>query len=314
MKKLFRILLKTILALFILFNIIAAFHAYKFTHYYNIGEVEIKRPEEQTGWDKTKSILFGINFVKSKNLVTPDSAFEVVKLNTGDDLQLEGWYLKKDLAKGTVIMIHGHGSSKSKILHEAYYMQSLGYNILLMDLRAHGGSDGNTCTIGMDEAEDIKLAYDFINSKGEKNIVLWGISLGAATITHSISEYKIQPKKIILEMPFGSLLQAVKGRMKIMGLPPQPTSSLLTFWGGVEHGFWAFNLNPCDYAKNISCPVLLEWGAKDPRVTKEEIDCIYQNLYSSKKKLAIYETAKHESLCDKEPEKWRAEIKSFLLN
>lgn len=311
MKKLFRILLKTVLVLFILLNIIVAFHAYKFTHFYNDGEVEVKKPEEQTTWDKTKSILFGIDFVKSRNLVAPDNAYEVVKLKTGDDLQLEGWYLKKDSAIGTVIMFHGHGSSKSKILHEASFMESLGYNIMLMDFRGHGGSDGNTCTIGMDEAEDVKLTYDFIGSKGEKNIILWGISLGAATITHSISEYKLQPSKVILEMPFGSLLQAVKGRMKIMGLPPQPASSLLTFWGGVEHGFWAFNLNPCDYVKTISCPVLLEWGAKDARVTKEEIDCIY---HSVQKKLAVYQTAKHESLCDKEPEKWKAEIKSFLLN
>ncbi|MGE5106318.1 MAG: alpha/beta hydrolase [Sphingobacteriales bacterium] len=314
MKKLFRILLKTVLVLFILLNIIVAFHAYKFTHFYNDGEVEVKKPEEQTTWDKTKSILFGIDFVKSRNLVAPDNAYEVVKLKTGGDLQLEGWYLKKDSAIGTVIMFHGHGSSKSKILHEASYMESLGYNIMLIDFRGHGGSDGNTCTIGMDEAEDVKLTYDFIGSKGEKNIILWGISLGAATITHSISEYKLQPSKVILEMPFGSLLQAVKGRMKIMGLPPQPASSLLTFWGGVEHGFWAFNLNPCDYVKTISCPVLLEWGAKDARVTKEEIDCIYQNLHSVQKKLAVYQTAKHESLCDKEPEKWKAEIKSFLLN
>lgn len=314
MKKLFRILLKTVLVLFILLNIIVAFHAYKFTHFYNDGEVEVKKPEEQTTWDKTKSILFGIDFVKSRNLVAPDNAYEVVKLKTGDDLQLEGWYLKKDSAIGTVIMFHGHGSSKSKILHEASFMESLGYNIMLMDFRGHGGSDGNTCTIGMDEAEDVKLTYDFIGSKGEKNIILWGISLGAATITHSISEYKLQPSKVILEMPFGSLLQAVKGRMKIMGLPPQPASSLLTFWGGVEHGFWAFNLNPCDYVKTISCPVLLEWGAKDARVTKEEIDCIYHNLHSVQKKLAVYQTAKHESLCDKEPEKWKAEIKSFLLN
>lgn len=66
MKKLFRILLKTILALFILFNIIAAFHAYKFTHYYNIGEVEIKRPEEQTGWDKPNPFFSGSILLNQK--------------------------------------------------------------------------------------------------------------------------------------------------------------------------------------------------------------------------------------------------------
>ena len=73
-------------------------------------------------------------------------------------------------------MFHGHGSSKSKLLDEAAFMKKSGYNVFLIDLRAHGGSDGNTCTIGYREAEDVKLAYDFVRSQGEKNIVLWGIS------------------------------------------------------------------------------------------------------------------------------------------
>jgi uncharacterized protein len=312
MKKFLRFLFRFFLIVFILFNIITAFHAYKFTHFYNEGEITIKKPEEMSGWDKAKTMFFGINAVKSKNLTAPDTTYEVVKLNTSDNIQIEGWYLKIDSAKGTVILFHGHGGSKSKLLDEAYYFNFLGYNTLLMDFRAHGGSGGNTCTIGMDEAEDVKLAYDFIQSKQEKNIVLWGTSLGAATITHAISKFKLQPAKVILEMPFGSLLQAVKGRVKMMGLPQQPISSMLTFWGGVERGFWAFNLEPCEYAKDIHCPVLLQWGAKDPRVTRQETDCIYKNIASESKKLVVYETAAHQSLCDKEPEKWRKEIKLFL--
>ncbi|HET9055439.1 MAG TPA: alpha/beta fold hydrolase [Chitinophagaceae bacterium] len=314
MKKILRFSLRVLLIIFVLFNFIAAFHAYKFTHFYNDGEVTIKAAGNITGWDKAKAILFGINYVKSKNLETPQKEYETVYFNTADNIKLEGWYIKTDSAKGTVILFHGHGSSKSKLLDEANYFNSIGYNTLLMDFRAHGGSGGNTCTIGADEAEDVKLAYDFIQSKGEKNIVLWGISLGAATITHAVSKYKLTPRKVILEMPFASLLEAVKGRVRIMGLPTQPIASFLTFWGGVERGFWAFNLKPCEYAKAIQCPVLLQWGAKDVRVTRQEIECIYKNLGTSNKKLIVYETAKHESLCDKEPQKWRSEVKLFLGN
>jgi alpha-beta hydrolase superfamily lysophospholipase len=314
MKRILRFLLKIFLIVFVLLNIILAFHAYKFTHFYDESEITIKRPEEMGGWDKTKTMLFGINAVKSKNLVAPDVNYEVIKLETDDELQLEGWYLPVDSAKGTVIMFHGHGSSKSKILDEAYYIRSLGFNILLMDFRAHGGSGGNVCTIGVKEALDVKLAYEHIQSRGEKNIVLWGVSLGAATVTHAINEYKLQPAKVILDMPFGSLVEAVEGRMKMMGLPAEPLSRMLTFWGGAENGFWAYKMKPCEDAKSITCPALLEWGAKDPRVTKKETDCIYNNLASAKKSLVVYETAAHESFCKKENEKWRTTMKSFLLN
>jgi len=214
---------------------------------------------------------------------------------------------------GTVILFHGHGSSKSKVLNEAYYMFGLGFNTFLVDFRAHGGSEGETCTIGYNESEEVKLSYDYIQRSGEKNICLWGISMGASAITHAISEYRLQPQRIILEMPFGSLKEAVKGRMRIMGIPGEPMATLLTFWGGTEQGFWAFNLNPSEYARNIYCPVLLQWGANDSRVTKTETEEIFDNLGATEKKLVIYETAKHESLCSKEPQKWQNEIKGFLI-
>ena len=191
------------------------------------------------------------------------------------------------------------------------YFYSLGYNIFLVDFRAHGGSDGNTCTIGYDEAEEVKLAYDYVG-RNEKNIVLWGISLGAATITHAISKYELKPAKVILEMPFGSLLEAVKGRVKTMGLPAQPVSSLLAFWGGAEQGFWAFNHNPCEYAASIKCPALVQWGRNDARVSKEEETCIYNAIATKRKKLVVYEHSGHQSLFANETSKWEQEIKQFL--
>ena len=86
----------------------------------------------------------------------------------------------------------------------------LGYNVFLIDFRAHGNSEGNTCTIGFDEAEDVRIVYDHIKAGGEKNIVLWGVSLGAATITRAVSKYGCKPEKIILELPFGSIEEAVR--------------------------------------------------------------------------------------------------------
>ena len=66
MKKLLKFLFRTIVVLFVLINIIVAFHAYKFAHFYNTGDLVIKKMEDKTGWDKTKDILFGINAVKQE--------------------------------------------------------------------------------------------------------------------------------------------------------------------------------------------------------------------------------------------------------
>ncbi|MGF2411552.1 alpha/beta hydrolase [Ferruginibacter sp.] len=310
MNKFWKLLLKTVLVLFILINIITAFHAYKFTHFYDVGEVTVKNKGEKTGWDKTKEILFGINAVKQQNTVA-DTANQKVILTTSDKIKLEGWYTTVDSAKGTVCLFHGHGGKKSGNNTEAEAFRKMGYNTFQIDFRAHGSSSGNTCTIGYFESEDVKLAYDFVKNNNEKNIILWGISMGAAAVTKAVNDYPLQPNKIILEMPFGSITEAAEGRIKMMGLPPQPLATLITFWGGTEHGFWAFNMKPSEFAKKINCPALLQWGKNDPRVSQKETDDIYSNINSTKK-LVVYENSGHESLCKNENEKWMREISDFL--
>ena len=311
MKKILRIAIRVVLILFLLINFITAFHAYKFTHFYGPGEVTLKRAEEKSGWDKAREVFFGINSIKKENTVIPDTTFKTIYLTTSSGLKLQGWYIAADSAKGTVALFHGHGGSKSGVFKESEEFRKMHYNTFLLDFRAHGSSEGNTCTIGYNEAEDVKLAYDFIKEKGEKNIVLWGISMGAAAVSKAIHDYSLQPNKVILEMPFGSIVSAAEGRIKMMGLPAEPLATLITFWGGVEHGFWAFNIKPTAYAKKITCPVLLQWGKNDLRVSRGEIDDIYNNI-SSAKKLVVYDSCGHESLCKKETEKWKSEVSAFL--
>ena len=161
MKKYFKFLLKTLIVLFLIFNIITAFHAYKFTHFYDRSELTLKKSEEKTGWDKTKEILFGINAVKKKNSTSADSAFQTVFLKSTTCPKLETWYIRVANPRGTVCMFHGHGGTKSDVFEESILFRKLGYNTLLVDFRAHGSSEGNTCTIGYDERESIILTLVF---------------------------------------------------------------------------------------------------------------------------------------------------------
>jgi len=246
MKTLLKRTARIAVGLFVLLNIITAIHAYNFTHFY--ADPLLKKPnkDEMSFGQKAGAIFLGVKSPKSVNKNLPAVKYETIYLKTDNDLKLEGWHIRSQSSKGTVLLFHGHGSCKSKVLDEAMYFYSLHYSVFLLDFRAHGGSEGEVCTIGAKEAEDVKLAFDYIRNAGEKNIILWGISLGAATIAKSINDYHIDPQKVILEMPFGSLLQAVKSRVRIMGLPSEPVASLLTFWGGVEQGFWAFDHCPSE--------------------------------------------------------------------
>jgi uncharacterized protein len=307
----------TVLAVFIFINIIAAFQAYKFTHFY-ADAPKPKKPSEMSASEKASAIFFGVQYPKSKVVDSFLVAHDTVHITTQDSVHLESWYAAADttngkIPRGTVLMFHGHGSSKSGIIAEATAFHEMGYHIIVTDFRAHGNSEGSTTSIGMYEARDVKAVYDYVLATKEKNIVLYGISMGAATITKAVSEYGLKPSKVILEMPFATLQDAVAGRMRTMQLPAEPLSTLLTFWGGVELGAWAFNYQPQKDAAAINCPVLLQWGVNDPRVTESETHQIFKNLASHQKELIKYVQSGHQSLCKNEKSKWYMTVGRFLM-
>ena len=309
--KRFKKIFFSLLFLFFLINIILINQAYQLTHFYEHGTVSSVAEQTKSSWGKVRVVLFGLKQQKLVGTV-PDSAYVHVKLKTKDSLMLDGWFIPVPNAKGTIALFHGNGSEKSANLSQSNSFNELGYSTLLIDFRAHGKSEGNTCSIGYREAEDVKLAYDFLTNRGEKNIILYGISMGAATITKAIADYDLSPAKIILEMPFASLSEAAEGKMKMAGIFAKPLGGLLTFWGGAINGFWAFNMKPAAFVEKIKCPVLLQWGRKDKGVTEREINEIFKNI-SSPKKLVIYKNSGHENICENEPDKWDENVEDFLV-
>jgi uncharacterized protein len=303
---------KVLLVQLILINISAAFHAYRFTHYHNDDKVRNQKSSEGKPLLRTWRLMTGRKLPKPLIQYYPAIPYDTIQLTTRNGVKLEAWYMKADSAKGTVILFHGLNSNKGNVLSEAFEFYSLGYNTMLLDMRAHGNSEGMTNSIGNKESEEVKLAYDHISKKGEKNIVLWGMSLGAVMISKAIWQYDLQPQKIILEMPFDKLEDHISARARISGFPGEPFGFLVTFWTGVEQGYWGYGHKTSRYVKKINCPVLLQWGNDDEYVLKRETEKIFAAAGSPKKKLEIYEGAGHGPLLAGNEQKWIKAVTDFL--
>lgn len=290
-------------------NVIASFHAYKFTHFSNDNSEKTKSPNKLSILEKTKTLFLGVNNPKPQNTKFPIQTYQTITLKSNK--QIECWLIKTSNSKGTVILFHGYGGEKSSMLSKSDEFIKLGYNTMLVDFMGSGNSEGNQTTIGYKEAEEVKTAFDYLQKSAEENIYLFGTSMGAVAIMKCINDTKINPKGIIIECPFGSMYTTVCARFKKMNAPTFPMAGLLVFWGGLENGFWGFNHNPVAYAKNISCPVLLLYGEKDKSVSREEIDEIYKNLEGSKK-LVVYKNTGHENYLIQNKKRWIADVSSFL--
>lgn len=303
-----RRVLVTAIVLFVVINIVAAIHAYKLTHY-SRDVVQKTEMNEKGFWGNIGLALTGVDNPRPENSILPGVPFETIVIES--NVKTECWKIEADSSVGTVIICHGYGGSKSSMLDKANEFLAMNYSVLLVDLMGSGGSEGEQCTIGYFESEQVKSCYEYLENEAEDNIVLFGTSMGAVAIMKSVSEHEIGPHAIILECPFGSLYQTVCARFDIMNIPSFPMAGLLTFWGGVENGFSSFDHVPVEYATNIKCPVLLMYGEKDPKVSREEIDAIYNNL-PGPKQLVTFEDIGHENYLAKSYSVWKESVAGFL--
>jgi alpha-beta hydrolase superfamily lysophospholipase len=309
-KKRSRLISRLILAIifiFILMNIIAAFHAYRFTHF-DVANTKNHKFLPHSIAERTSLIFFGVNNPRPENKAKPNVPYEVIKLHSNKEI--EAWFIHAGHPKGTVILFHGYGGEKSSMLDKAGEFLGMGYNTFLVDFMGAGNSEGNQTTVGFKEGEEVKTCFDYLRERGEQNIILFGTSMGAVAILKAISDYHVHPQSIIMQSPFGTLYQTVRTRFDMMNIPAFPMAGLLVFWGGLENGFWAFGHNPVNYAKEVTCPALLMYGEQDIKVTRPEIDAIYKNL-PKEKVLKIFPLGGHENLLKYKGD-WENSVSSFL--
>jgi alpha-beta hydrolase superfamily lysophospholipase len=308
MKKWFRRLSATLLVLFLLVNSIAFFHARKFTHF-DPDATQITDPSKVSLLKKVGILFTGVSLPKPWSNRKPDRPYETIFIQSNK--RTACWSMKVEQAKGTVVLCHGYGAEKSSMLDKAYVLLDAGYNVLLPDLGGAGTSEGNECTIGYKEAEEVKACVRYLHVKDDQPVFLLGTSMGAAAVMRACSTESLPVKAMILECPFGSMRQTVKNRFEMVGVPSFLLADLLVFWGGAQNGFNAFSHNPEDYARRIKLPVLLLYGAKDDRVKPSETQRIYDHLAGPKKRVQ-YPLAGHENYLNQYRTQWTADVLRFL--
>lgn len=291
-----KLIVNTAIAVFLALNGIGYMGAYITTHY-------------------KESNNFGLGIPRPQNSTSPadfNLKYTTHKIPINDNEWLDSWLISVPNSQGTVILFHGKDSNKSSLLDAAKIFNSLNYNTFLVDFRGVGKSSGNTTTIGVTEAQDVVAAVNYLNKLNlQKPLILYGISMGSAAILRAIAKYHIQPDAIILELPFSSLLDAIKIRIENANLPPSPLAQLVVFWTGVQHGFNGFAHSPIEYAKAVNCPTLILVGASDRTVEISEIEKLYQNL-DVPKNMVIFPEAGHEVIARSYSKLWEKAVINFL--
>ena len=150
-------------------------------------------------------------------------------------------------------------------------MAKQGINAVVFDLRAHGKSEGEYCTYGFYEKNDISQIIDMIlDENPNESIGIWGNSLGGAIAIQAL-ELDKRLKFGVIESTFTSLRQIVydyqKRAAKGIGVPFLCDLALQE--AGKIANFDPNQVQPLNSATNIEQAVFVAHGDSDDNISVE---------------------------------------------
>ena len=182
-----------------------------------------------------------------------DSGYESLYRTSKDGLKLHNYLLKNNSNKW-VITVHGYTSEGKLMSNYGKKFYDMGYNVLIPDLRGHGMSEGDYIGMGWDERLDIiDLINYIIDVDKDSEIVLFGVSMGAATVMNVSGEnLPSNVKAIIEDCGYTSAWDQFSYQLdELFGLPPFPMMHTASLIGKFRAGYWLKDASPLEQVKKI---------------------------------------------------------------
>lgn len=185
-----------------------------------------------------------------------------------DGLRLYGQFYKKDNPIGTVILFHGYRSDARRDFSCAVRMYSdKGLNVLLVDQRSHGKSEGRLITFGIKERYDVLKWVQFVIEKRgkEEPIFLGGMSMGATTVLLSSSlDLPQNVKGIVADSGFTSPVDIIKKvARRNFNIDASMIIPVFDIYCRIFGGFGIKNISAVNAVKQTKIPILYFHGLRD---------------------------------------------------
>ena len=224
-------------------------------------------------------------------------------ITSRDGLKLHAYlFPAEEKSNKFVIGVHGYRSySRPECAPYIDFYRSLGYNMLMVDDRAHAPSEGEYIGMGvLDRLDVIDWAKYLVETYGEDTeILMHGVSMGAATVLAASGEEELpsQVKGIIGDCGFTSIHDILTHQLKEMAHLPAD----LILPGMEKLAEKKIGINFTDYSaieqlKNAEVPILFVQGGKDEMVPPYMVHELYDACSSEKKLLFVDEAGHGESI------------------
>ena len=235
-----------------------------------------------------------------------------VSLKSQDDLNLHAAYIDQN-SHIYMIMVHGYRGDGASIISPIKQMKKAGYNLLIPDLRGHGFSEGDYIGMGWDDREDIIQWSDYLLSKDpHASIILYGVSMGGATVMDVAGEkLPHQVKAIIEDCGYTSVWDIFKAHIDMNNIESEVALHMASLVTKIRAGYYLEDVRPIEQVKKSQTPMLFIHGAEDNFVPFSMVNELYNAATCPKEKLVI-QGAGHANSCSVNSELYYQTIFRFI--
>ncbi len=240
--------------------------------------------------------------------------YEDVYIKSFDGLKLHAYKVPNGGSNKWCIIAHGYMASGLDLIVEAKAFYELGFNLLMLDLRGHGKSEGSYIGMGWHDRLDVKKWIEYIvNENGNSSIILYGVSMGATTVMMVLGEQLPSNVRLAIEdCGYNSIKEEVEYLVNFMfGLPAWPIVSAANLITKLRAGFFLGDGNCVEQLKKNKLPVLFIHGDSDTFVPTSNLEKLFKASNGPKEKLII-ENASHAKSLVMDFDLYWDTIKSFL--
>lgn len=230
-----------------------------------------------------------------------------------DGLHLYGEYYDFGASRCAVIL-----SGRTESLKYGYYFAipyaKNGCNILVLDPRGHGLSDGEFNTVGFEESKDITAWVKHMHQAYNiPSFIFHGICIGAAGGVLSLTAEDAPPcvDGIVTEGMFPNFGESIKNHLREKRKPIFIFFDLMNAWMKHFTGH-SMKTGPIDVIHRLQTPLLMLHSREDRYSTPEYAQKLYDRGGMKEKRLVWFPHGKHSMLRITDTERYDRAIAEFI--
>ena len=220
---------------------------------------------------------------------------ERVYTKSFDNLKLAASYYNNN-SDTTILLFHGYRSDgRFDFACAVKFYIELGLNVLVVDQRANGESEGRLITFGIKERRDVITWTNFINQKyAPRNIFLSGVSMGATTVMMAANlQLPQNVKGIIADCGFTAAPDIIKKvALQAFKINASPILPVLNVMCKLFGNFSLYETTTVKALKESDIPIFFIHGKKDGFVPCEMTEESYKAA-EAEKYICLVDDADH---------------------